>query len=745
MCRNKREVGIFYMSPRLGRHYFLQGLFMKKKLLLFIFGLIISGLCSIGLLACNTNDKTQDNNNSNIGDANQDINNGQDNSGSENGNADKDIAVKSLYLNKNELTLSVNDSETLTVTYLPTNATNKTFNWTSTNPTVARVENGTVTGINIGTTKIIVSTVNGVSDVCTVSVSPNEFTVTFDCNGGTLINGDLVQQVQKGESAVAPKLKRDGYGLSWDKKFDNVTENITITAVWTAIFNFDNETITGLTSYGLSFSDIEVPSSIDGYAVRTIADSAFANDTNLKSIVIPQSVTTLGQGVYNSTPNNIVATYEIGGQIFDGCSNLESLTLPFVGYRSNSEVLCVLGYLFGYNEYQNSKKITQQTNAAQYGDGNLISYIPNSLKSVTVTGGKIQSYAFQGCSSLTEVKIGDGVTLIGSSAFYGCSGLTSIYIPKNVTSISSSAFNNCSGLTSIKVSSENTSYHSTNNCLINTVNKTLVLGCKNSEIPYDGTVTSIGDYAFYCCNDLTSITIPNSVNSLGSCAFKDCKNLTNIILPNSVTTIDISAFENCNSLLSITIGKGLSSIGYYAFRNCSSLTNITVVESNSVYHSSSNCLIETESKTLILGCKNSVVPDDKSVTIIGMDAFYGCSNLTSIIIPNGITNIGAYAFYNCTELTNISLPVSLTTIAIEAFYGCTNLTSFTIPINVKSISTRAFKNCINLECVIFENPNGWTATYSDYVNRISDGILSDTAVAARYLTDYDVEYSWKRT
>ena len=155
----------------------------------------------------------------------------------------------------------------------------------------------------------------------------------------------------------------------------------------------------------------------------------------------------------------------------------------------------------------------------------------------------IGSNAFENCSGLTSVIIGNGVTSIGRYAFQNCSGLTSVTIPDSVTSIGSSAFWGCSKLTSITI---------------------------------PDSVTSIGDSAFYNCRGLTSVTIPDSVTSIGDRAFYGCSKLTSIAIPDGVTRIGDSTFENCSGLTSVIIGNGVTSIGSYAFLDCIKLTSITI-------------------------------------------------------------------------------------------------------------------------------------------------------------------------
>lgn len=164
-------------------------------------------------------------------------------------------------------------------------------------------------------------------------------------------------------------------------------------------------------------------------------------------------------------------------------------------------------------------------------------------------------------------------------------------------------------------------------------------------------VKNIGEYAFHGCTELKSIEIPDGVTIIGDSAFKMCERITHITIPDSVVSIDDWAFGCCTSLTSINIPNGITSIGFMIFFGCDNLENITVDKGNKVYHSDGNCIINTAEKELIAGCKNSLIPSNGSVTSIGNFAFYGCTGLTSITIPNSVTSIGWSAFDSCTNIT----------------------------------------------------------------------------------------------
>ncbi len=194
------------------------------------------------------------------------------------------------------------------------------------------------------------------------------------------------------------------------------------------------------------------------------------------------------------------------------------------------------------------------------------------------------------------------------------------------------------------------------------------------SVTYNGVtynVTAIGRLAFYDCENLTDISIPESVTEIGNLAFYYCSSLTSINIPDGVTEIGFWTFSWCTSLKSISIPDGVTSIGECAFNECESLTEI-------------------------------ILPD--AVTKIGDKAFWNCWSLTSINIPDGVTEIGEQTFYYCRSLTSINIPDNTTSIGFMAFYCCESMISATIGSSVTEIGDKAFLYCDNLIEINSKNP-----------------------------------------
>ena len=410
-------------------------------------------------------------------------------------------------------------------------------------------------------------------------------------------------------------------------------------------------------------TELTLPSSVTNIGVDAFSSNGLEKITvesgnsrydsrgNCNSIIDTET-NTLIAGCKNSVIPNSVRS--IGDSAFEGCSGLIKLTLP-------SSVTSIGNSAF--SDCSGLTELTLPNGLENIGDSAFFACIglteltlPNSVKS-------IGDIAFRGCSGLTELTLPNSVTSIGDGAFHGCSGLTELILPNSVTSIGVSAFSGCSGLEKIAVESGNSCYDSRDNCnsIIDTETNTLIAGCKNSVIP--NSVTSIGYGAFYGCSGLTELTLPNGVTSIGDAAFSDCSGLTELTLPNSVR-----------------------SIGDIAFTYCSGLEKITVESGNSCYDSRDNCnsIIDTEFNTLIVGCKNSVIPN--SVTSIGYYAFYGCSGLTELTLPNSVASIGDGAFICCSDLSKITSLAEIPPVCGSGVFDRVNKTNCELIVPIVSVT-----------------------------------------------------------
>ncbi len=214
-------------------------------------------------------------------------------------------------------------------------------------------------------------------------------------------------------------------------------------------------------------------------------------------------------------------------------------------------------------------------------------------------------------------------------------------------------------------------------------------------------VTKINAAAFENCEKLSSVFIPDSISVIGGGAFWQCTSLPVVTIPESVLVIEKYAFAYCTSLTSITIPANVMSIGQGVVAGCISLATIIVDEKNPIHKGANNCLINSNTKTLISGCKNSVIPTDGSVVLIGEGAFRDCSGLISVSIPDSVVAIDSLAFCRCTRLKSVSFGSNsrLTKIGVSSFAHCADLTAFNFPSSVTNIENDAFDSCKSLTTI----------------------------------------------
>ena len=363
---------------------------------------------------------------------------------------------------------------------------------------------------------------------------------------------------------------------------------------------------TGVTSIGkeafykcTGLTSITIPES-----VTSIGEEAFESCNSLTTVIMqPTTPPTLGNDVFENcdelaniyVPAGTTETYKTTGnwatykdiiQTGGACG-----TNVYWSYNSTSNTLTIFGTGDMTNDFEGNNWENYLNDITTVNISNGVTSIGDyafsfctGLTSIEIPASvkTIGNYAFQGCWGLTSIEIPASVTTIGNAAFNTCIYLTSINIPANVTTIGNEAFGNCTGLTSItipasvtsigywafinctglesiSVASDNTIYDSRDNCnaIIEKATNTLIAGCKNTMIP--NTVTSIGDYAFYSCEELKEITIPASVTSIGNYAFQECTSLTTVFMePTTPPTLGNHVFDNCNDLDAIYVPAGTS-------------------------------------------------------------------------------------------------------------------------------------------------------------------------------------------
>lgn len=508
--------------------------------------------------------------------------------------------------------------------------------------------------------------------------------------------------------------------------------------------NDDGESYSIVGTGDVTSTIIVIPSEHDGLPVTAIGANAFYGNNTIKSIIVPNTITSVGDGAFTGCSrlqyNEYDNAYYLGNK-----DNLYSILIKAKNIEIES---CIISdntkFIYGNAFFACSNLSGIVIPESVIGMGSYVFSLCSSLKSVTFPNSidYISDNTFLNCVGLTEFIVPEPIVSIGENVFAGCKNLTKITIAGFVQSIGKDAFYDCpieeaivpmNNLPYFPIESLKTLYITSgelDNSLLKTyVNLTKItlgdylteieegtfLNCSSLiNIIIPDTVMSIGNSAFAGCSSLTSIAIGNGITKIGANAFSGCNSLIDVIIPDSVTYIGSNTFNNCNNLTKVTIGNGVTDLGSAMFLGCSSLTEIILGDG-----------VASIGASMFTGCSNlTYVKMGNAVKTIEANAFFGCSTLKELTIVDGVTSIGASAFSGCSGLTDLTIGNGVTSIGDRAFSDCSSLIELTLPDGVTSLGRGVFYNCKNLKRLIF----------NDSFGRLGDGLF-DGCISLEY-TEY---------
>ena len=477
-------------------------------------------------------------------------------------------------------------------------------------------------------------------------------------------------------------------------------------------------------------TSITIPETVTGWGM-----DVFLGCTGLESIYIPSNAIMNAQDPFNSCTGLNSITFsekvtKIGNGVFANCTGLETIDIPSNIKTIGDEAFKGCSKLKSVTFHEGLETISK---GAFYQCTSLTSIaIPNSVTSF----GSLNDFASYGifgyCTKLQSVTFGSGMTYIPWGAFEYCSALESIEIPSNVKIIKGDAFTGCTSLTgdivlsdgatyigsgaftrtkisSIKIPSTVTSFAYNALTLCSNLKKVIVPSLEQwcTQIDFSETYSISGGYnttglLHYASlyleghenTPINDVVIPNTVKSINGYAFYDAS-ITSVEIPSSVETIGWGIFEYCDQLKTIKFHEGLKSIGNDAFHGCTALENLKLpdglVELGAAFY---QCT----------GLKSVEIPNSVTTAKYGYSGvFTGCTSLESVTIGSGLSEIPAAMFSGCTSLRSVNLSNGLTSIGLSAFAGCTNLVSIAFPSSLVHINSNAFYKCTSLARITFPN------------------------------------------
>lgn len=533
-------------------------------------------------------------------------------------------------------------------------------------------------------------------------------------------------------------------------------------------YTLDDDGNATITKYDGNVRALTIPDILDGYTVVAIGSSAFAKNTYLQSVVIPDTVTVIQESAFAECTNlsqihlsdNLEYMYD---SAFGYCNSLNNVCIP------KTLVECYSKDFFKdeggpFRDCINLKNISFEEGITNI--PKKLFYRCTGIEKINIpdTVIMIDDRAFKECTSLKNIQLSNNLTTIGQEAFNGCTSLEKVVIPNSVTTIKGAAFLACSKLSDVTLSKNLLSLggYAFGDCdslesieipkSIETTTKEyyiqyiygyqwgVFIACDNlkeiifekgttqiakgmfannesiEQISIPDTVTLIGDQAFLNCTSLSDVRLSQNLITVGQEAFMGCTSITKIKIPDSVTTIKGAAFLACSDLSDVTLSRNLISLGGYAFGDCDSLESIeipkSVKDTTSEYYGQ---YIYDYQWGVFIACDNlKNITFEKGTTQIVYGMFANNESIEKIEIPETVTTIGSDAFYKCTSLTEINIPDTVLTVGSYAFGGCKNLEKVHLPKNIKNIEKGTFKDCSVLKDI----------TIPDTVMKIGDVAFS---------------------